>query len=56
MLFGTENQTEIDKDMPLRVISHDGAMYRAQRSFASRYKIKNKRDKMWKDDPVKIII
>jgi len=28
--LGLENQTEIDKDMPLRVISYDGAMYRAQ--------------------------
>ena len=27
-LFGLENQTEIDKDMPFRVIGYDGAAYR----------------------------
>ena len=26
--FGMENQTEIDEDMPLRIISYDGAAYR----------------------------
>ena len=29
-LFGLENQTNYDKDMPLRVIGYDGASYRAQ--------------------------
>lgn len=29
-LYGLENQTDIDSDMPLRVISYDGAGYRAQ--------------------------
>ena len=29
-LFGVENQTEIDPDMPLRVIGYDGAAYTAQ--------------------------
>ena len=29
-LLGLENQTDIDKDMPLRIISYDGAAYRAQ--------------------------
>lgn len=29
-LCGIENQTEIDKQMPLRVISYDGAAYKSQ--------------------------
>lgn len=29
-LCGLENQTTVDKDMPLRIISYDGAAYRAQ--------------------------
>lgn len=29
-LFGTENQTEVDKDMPFRVIGYDGASYKEQ--------------------------
>ena len=29
-LYGLENQTDIDSDMPLRVIGYDGAGYRAQ--------------------------
>lgn len=29
-LLGLENQTLVDKDMPLRIISYDGAAYRAQ--------------------------
>ena len=29
-LYGLENQTDIDIDIPLRVISYDGASYRAQ--------------------------
>ena len=29
-LYGLENQTAIDTDIPLRVISYDGAAYRAQ--------------------------
>ena len=28
--LGIENQTNYDKEMPLRVISYDGAAYRAQ--------------------------
>lgn len=31
-LLGLENQTLVDKDMPLRIISYDGAAYRAQLS------------------------
>ena len=30
ILLGIENQTKIDRDMPLRVISYDGAAYREQ--------------------------
>lgn len=29
-LYGLENQTDIDRDMPLRLFSYDGAAYRAQ--------------------------
>ena len=29
-LYGLENQTDIDADMPLRIISYDGAGYRSQ--------------------------
>ena len=29
-LYGLENQTAVDGDMPLRVIGYDGAAYRAQ--------------------------
>ena len=29
-LYGLENQTEIDTDMPLRILSYDGASYRGQ--------------------------
>jgi len=29
-LFGSENQTEVDPDMPLRVFSYDGASYKEQ--------------------------
>ena len=29
-LYGLENQTDVDKDMPLRLFSYDGAAYRAQ--------------------------
>lgn len=29
-LFGLENQTDVDKDMVLRVLNYDGAAYRAQ--------------------------
>ncbi len=29
-LYGLENQTEIDRDMPLRLFSYDGAAYRGQ--------------------------
>ena len=30
IMFGIENQTDIDKDMPFRVIGYDGASYRSQ--------------------------
>ena len=29
-LYGTENQTDVDQDMPLRVFSYDGASYKEQ--------------------------
>ncbi len=29
-LFGLENQTAVDRDMPLRIIGYDGAAYRSQ--------------------------
>ena len=29
-LYGLENQTDVDRDMPLRLFSYDGAAYRAQ--------------------------
>ena len=29
-LFGIENQTDIEKNMPFRVIGYDGAAYRQQ--------------------------
>ena len=29
-IYGFENQTQIDKDMPFRVIGYDGASYRSQ--------------------------
>ena len=29
-LFGIENQSDIDRDMPLRIIGYDGAAYRGQ--------------------------
>lgn len=29
-LFGLENQTAVDRDMPLRILSYDGASYRSQ--------------------------
>lgn len=41
-LFGIENQTEIEKDMPLRVISYDGAAYRAQLSKKAEKRQKTK--------------
>ena len=31
-MYGLENQTTVDADMPLRIISYDGAGYRAQLS------------------------
>ena len=30
VLFGIENQTDSDKDMPFRVMGYDGASYRSQ--------------------------
>ena len=38
-LFGLENQTNYDKDMPLRVIGYDGASYRAQLEQQDRYPV-----------------
>ncbi len=38
-LLGLENQTDVDRDMPLRVISYDGAAYRTQLSGAERYPV-----------------
>lgn len=35
VFMGIENQTRIDKDMPLRVIGYDGAAYRAQLNLYS---------------------
>ncbi|MCR5605753.1 MAG: Rpn family recombination-promoting nuclease/putative transposase [Treponema sp.] len=32
-MFGFENQTLIDRDMPLRVLSYDGAIYRNQLNY-----------------------
>lgn len=29
-LYGLENQTDVDRDMPLRLFSYDGAAYRGQ--------------------------
>ena len=38
-LIGFENQTEIDRDMPFRVIGYDGAEYRAQLGGRERYPV-----------------
>lgn len=38
-LFGIENQTRYDSDMPLRVIGYDGAAYRAELSRKERYPV-----------------
>ena len=37
--LGFEHQTRYDKDMPLRVISYDGAAYRAELSSKERYPV-----------------
>lgn len=37
--LGIENQTEYDKDMPLRVIGYDGAAYRAELGQKDRYPV-----------------
>ena len=37
--FGVENQTKYDKDMALRVIGYDGAVYRSELSQKSRYPV-----------------
>ena len=37
--LGFENQTEYEKDMPLRVIGYDGAAYRAELSQKDRYPV-----------------
>lgn len=29
-IYGLENQTKIDKDMPLRIMGYDGASYKSQ--------------------------
>lgn len=38
-LLGFENQTDVDKYMPLRVIGYDGAAYRAQMSDKNKYPV-----------------
>lgn len=38
-LIGFENQTDIDSDMPFRVIGYDGAEYRAQLDGKERYPV-----------------
>ena len=43
-LCGLENQTTVDKDMPLRIISYDGAAYRAQIAEAENAKREATRD------------
>lgn len=59
--YGVENQTSEDKDMPLRVISYDGAAYRNQlnekkylHKFEKRYPVVtlvlNFGDKPWQDN------
>ena len=37
--FGFEHQTQYDKDMPLRLISYDGASYRAELALKERYPV-----------------
>ena len=36
-LFGIENQTSYDRDMPLRILGYDGAEYRAELTRKERY-------------------
>lgn len=43
-LYGLENQTEAEQDMPLRVFSYDGAAYRAQ-LLADKHSEKKKENK-----------
>ena len=43
--FGMENQTEPDVDMPLRVISYDGAVYRNQLGYTVRTGRRRKKGK-----------
>ena len=38
-LLGLENQTDVDRDMPLRVMGYDGAAYRAQLGECNRYPV-----------------
>ena len=38
-LLGLENQTDVDPDMPLRVIGYDGAAYRAELGGEGRYPV-----------------
>ena len=38
-LLGLENQTDVDRDMPFRVIGYDGAAYRTQLNGAERYPV-----------------
>ena len=38
-LLGLENQTDVDRDMPLRVMGYDGAAYRAQLDEDNRYPV-----------------
>ena len=37
--FGMENQTDYEKDMPIRIIGYDGAAYRAELSQENRYPV-----------------
>ena len=37
--LGIENQTDYDRDMPLRVIGYDGAQYRAELAESERYPV-----------------
>ncbi|MBQ1377781.1 MAG: Rpn family recombination-promoting nuclease/putative transposase, partial [Lachnospiraceae bacterium] len=39
VMFGIENQTSYDKDMPIRVMSYDAAQYRRQLDSKERYPV-----------------
>ncbi len=49
-MYGIENQTDIDKDMPLRLFSYDEAAYRAQLladKDMKKKQRKRRRDTLW---------